>query len=48
MNGIVIKSENSLSNTLRSFIFILACGLVLSFGVEDEDASPCRIEDAVL
>jgi uncharacterized membrane protein len=48
INWIVIKSENYLSNTLRSFIFLLACGLVLFFGVEDEDASPCRIEDAVL
>jgi hypothetical protein len=30
------------------FYFSLACRLVLSFGIEDEDASPCRIEDAVL
>jgi len=36
----IIKLENTLLNILWSVIFLLACGLVLSFWVEDEDASP--------
>jgi hypothetical protein len=30
------------------FFFLLACGLVLSFWVEDEDASYCRIKYVAL
>ena len=45
---IIIKSYNFLSNTLWNFIFLLACGLVLIFWVEDKDASLCIIKDADL
>jgi hypothetical protein len=41
INLIIIKSDNFLSNTLYSFIFLLACGLVLFFWSKEEDTSDC-------
>jgi hypothetical protein len=56
-NSTIFPFLLSLTNILRSFIFLFACGLFFFFNiyiyiyiflVEDECASPCRIEDTAI